>query len=167
MDFLRELYDAGMDAVRLNTAHQTPQGTRRVIENLKKVSDKIPLILDTKGPEIRTTEVENGIAVKKGDKIIIKGYPNCISTKECICVTYDNFVNDLPVGSRILINDGEVEFVVLEKDEDRLVCEVKNEGVILGRKSVNIPGIRRNLPSLTKKDRDYIYFAIDNGIRGR
>lgn len=164
IDILRQLHEAGMDAIRINTAHQSVEGLRIIIENLKKVSDKIPLILDTKGPEIRVTKVEEGISVKKGERIIIKGDPNGISTKECIYVTYENFVNDLAVGSRILIDDGEVEFVVLEKDEDKLVCEVKNDGIIRGRTSINVPDVRHNLPSLSQKDRDYIYFAIDNGI---
>ena len=130
VDFIRELYKKGMNVVRLNTAHQTPDKTQKILDNVRKVSQKIPFLLDTKGPEIRTTEVENKIAVKKGDILTIKGNPACISTAKCVCVSYPDFVRDVPTGSNILIDDGEIELIVREKNEDKLLCEVMNEGFI-------------------------------------
>lgn len=164
VEFLQKLFEEGVNVVRLNTAHQSHDDTLRVIENVRKVSDKIALLLDTKGPEIRTTKVEDPIQVVEGDRIFLKGDPTSVSTREMVYVSYSNVVNDVPVGSRILIDDGELEMVVIDKNTDYLSCEVKNSGVIEGRKSVNIPSVSIKLPSLSEKDRDYVKFAIDNKL---
>jgi pyruvate kinase len=164
VDFLQRLYDAGMNVVRLNTAHQSHTDTLRVIENVRKVSDKIALLLDTKGPEIRTTPIEGEIAVACGDTIKVKGAPGQKSTREMLCVSYNQFTTDVPLGGRILIDDGEVELVVTDKNEEYLTCEARNKGLIEGKKSVNIPGVSIKLPSLSEKDKDYVKFAIDNNL---
>ncbi|PKP08436.1 MAG: pyruvate kinase [Bacteroidetes bacterium HGW-Bacteroidetes-4] len=164
VDFLQRLYDAGMNVVRLNTAHQSHTDTLRVIENVRKVSEKIALLLDTKGPEIRTTPVEGEIAVTCGDTIKVKGAPNQKSNREMLCVSYSQFTNDVPLGGRILIDDGEVELVVTDKNEEYLTCEARNKGLIEGKKSVNIPGVCVKLPSLSEKDIDYVKFAIENNL---
>lgn len=164
VNFIQSLYNAGINVVRLNTAHQGHDDTLRVIENVRKVSDKIALLLDTKGPEIRTTKIEKEIAVEAGDKVRVKGAPGQVSTSEMVCVSYSNFVADVPVESRILIDDGEIELIVVDKNEEFLNCEVQNKGLIEGKKSVNIPGVSIKLPSLSEKDRDYVLFAIENKL---
>ncbi len=164
VDFIKRLYDEGVNVVRLNTAHQSHADTLKVIENVRKVSDKIALLLDTKGPEIRTTESQLEIPVKGGDIIKIKGEPSQATTPDMICVTYPDFVADVPVGSCILIDDGSVEMTVVDKNDQFLACEVKNEGVIEGKKSVNIPSVHIKLPALSQKDKEYIKFAVENGI---
>ncbi len=163
-DFIRELYDNGMNVVRLNTAHQDFEGTKRVIENVKKVSDKIPFLLDTKGPEIRTTKSEVEIKLERGQEISIEGNSKEECSEDCIRVNYDGFVNDLSEGNRILIDDGDVELLVKSKENNKLLCEVMNSGIVKGKKSVNVPDVHINLPSLSSKDIDYINFAIENGI---
>lgn len=164
VEFIKELFDAGMNVVRINTAHQMPEDTLKVINNVKKVSDRIPILIDTKGPEIRTTKVENDIDFKIGDKVSFVGEPEGRSTKECICASYDNFVEEIPVGSKILIDDGELAFEVLEKKDNKLHCYVLNDGTLGSKKSINVPGVAIALPSLTSKDRDYIQFAIDQEV---
>jgi len=161
---IKELRNAGMDVVRLNTAHQTHEDTLKVVKNVRAVSEKIALLLDTKGPEIRTTEATENIPVAFGDKITISGNPDGITSKECIYVNYKGFVKDVPVDSRILIDDGEIELIVLEKGKNRLICEATNNGVISGKKSVNIPSVHVKLPTLSQKDIDYIHFAVDNKL---
>ena len=162
---LTRMHQAGMDVVRLNTAHQAPEDALVVINNVRKVSDRIAIIIDTKGPEIRTTLAKNDIPVKCGDIICVAGDRNGECTADCICVSYDNFVDDLSVGDRILIDDGEIELEVKAKTSDRLMCEVKNDGVIKGKKSINLPSVKiRNLPSLTEKDRRFVEFAADQDI---
>jgi len=161
---IRELKNAGMNVVRLNTAHQTHEDTLKVVNNVRAVSEKIALLLDTKGPEIRTTTSNENIPVSFGDKIIIKGDPEGITSKTCVYVNYKGFVKDVPVDSRILIDDGEIELVVLEKDKRSLVCEATNNGVISGKKSVNIPSVHVKLPTLSEKDIDYIHFAVDHKL---
>jgi pyruvate kinase len=162
---LTRMHQAGMDVVRLNTAHQAPEDALAVINNVQKVSDRIAIMIDTKGPEIRTTVAGADIQVKSGDIVCVAGDKNGACTADCICVTYDNFVDDLSVGDKILIDDGEIELEVKEKTSHRLMCEVKNDGLIKGKKSINLPSVKmRNLPSLTDKDRAFVEFAADQNI---
>jgi pyruvate kinase len=163
-DLIKTLTDAGMDVVRLNTAHQTHQDTLKVVNNVRKVSDKIALLLDTKGPEIRTTKAIESIPVVFGDKITVKGDPEGITSRDCVYVNYKGFVRDVPVDSRILVDDGDIELVVIGKDKTSLTCEVANNGEISGKKSVNIPSVHVKLPTLSLKDIDYIHFAVDNNL---
>ena len=164
VEFIRQLFDGGMNAVRLNTAHQSPEDTLKVIRNVREVSDKIPFILDTKGPEIRTTPSDYKVAVKKGDRIRIMGDALKSTTPECIYVNYNNFVQELEPGRKILIDDGDIEFEVIEKSGGALICMATNDGSVKGKKSVNVPGVKFNLPALNPKDLDYIRLAIEQDI---
>ena len=81
-----------------------------------------------------------------------------------IYVSYRNFIGDLTIGSDVLIDDGDLELKVIEKQDDYLLCEVQNDATLGSRKSVNVPGVRINLPSLTEKDRKNILWAIENEL---
>lgn len=162
--FIRELYENGMNVVRLNTAHQSVQDTLRVVQSVRAVSDKIALLLDTKGPEIRTTACDEPVSVKKGQIIKFRGNPDCKTTAECICVSHKYISKDVPLGSKILIDDGDIELVAVSADKDILYCEVLNDGIIKGKKSVNVPNVNIGLPSLSEKDIEYIDFAIEQDI---
>jgi len=164
VEFISALYKAGMDVVRLNTAHQTIDGTKKIINNVRKVSDKIALLLDTKGPEIRTMPGDGIINIKKNSIIKIKGNNNEKTTDDCIYVSYNNFVNEIEIGKRILIDDGLIELLVIDKKDDYLICEAKNDGTFKGKKSVNVPGVSFKLPPLNEKDIEYIKFAIEEDI---
>ena len=164
VDFLQKLYEAGMNVVRMNTAHGTQEGFEVLINNVRTVSNRIGILMDTKGPEIRTTACEEPIDYKIGERVFMVGDPEKITTRGCISVSYPNFVQDLEVGKDILIDDGELSLRVIEKEEDHLVCEVMNEATLASRKSVNIPGVRINLPSLTEKDKNNIQYAIEKNI---
>lgn len=165
MDFIRRLHETGMDVVRMNTAHQNQDEALETIQKVRAVSDRIAIMIDTKGPEIRTTPTKEDIIVKCGDIIHVKGGPNEMSSPECVVVNYDHFVDDLSPGDRILIDDGDIELAVLEKNSRQLTCEVKNEGTIRGRKSINLPSVKiRNLPSLSEKDKNFIAFAAEQDI---
>lgn len=164
VDFLRELYENGMDVVRLNTAHQTHDDALKVINNVRAVSNKIAILLDTKGPEIRTNSMAEDILVKRGDRIKMMGKPNTPSTKDCIYVSYANFTKDVKIGSKILIDDGILELIAIELEGEYLVCEVQNNGKLQGRKSINIPSTLIKLPSLTQKDMDFIRFAAEQKL---
>ncbi|MBU3954248.1 MAG: pyruvate kinase, partial [Proteobacteria bacterium] len=133
-DFIRDLYTAGMNVVRLNTAHMSHEDALKVISNTREVSDKIGILLDTKGPEIRTCDAKAPLSVKHGDYIRIKGAPLEISRDDVICVSYENFVKDVPMGSSILIDDGYIALAVMDKDDQYLFCHVENDGVIQARK---------------------------------
>ncbi len=160
VEFIKSLYEAGMNVVRMNTAHQMPETSEEIVNNVRKVSNKIAILVDTKGPEVRTVAGDGPVEFVAGKKIIVKGEPNTKSTNECLCVSYEGFVNDLQVGKRILIDDGDVSLMVDEKHADHLVCTIENTGSINGRKSVNVPGVSIKLPSLTEKDRKFVEWAV-------
>ncbi|MFT4312862.1 MAG: pyruvate kinase [Candidatus Woesearchaeota archaeon] len=164
VEFIQDLYDHGMDVVRLNTAHQDEEGSLKVVENVRAVSDKIGLLLDTKGPEIRTVNIDEPIDVKKNDTIKITGPKQTPSTKDEIQVTYAGIVDDIPIGSAILIDDGHLKLIVGDKTEDALICHVENDGYIKKKKSVNIPDVSTNLPSLTEKDIKFIRWAAKHKL---
>ena len=164
--FVEALYKAGMNVVRLNTAHMMEEGLTRVVNNVRTVSDRIGILMDTKGPEVRTTTTVNKepIPFKTGEIVKVIGNPDQETSHDCICVSYKNFVNDLAIGSDILIDDGDLEMKVTGKSGDCLLCEIQNDATLGSRKSVNVPGVRINLPSLTEKDRNNILWAIDHDL---
>lgn len=164
VDFLRALFEAGMNVVRINTAHATPEGMKSVIDNVRAVSNRIAILIDTKGPEVRTTGCAEPIEYVAGDKVRIMGNPGQDTAKDCICVSYPDFVKDLEVGRKVLFDDGELSMTVVDKTQEWLEAEVDNNGVLGSHKSVNVPGVRINLPSLTEKDRRNIDFAIEQSI---
>ncbi|MBS1446898.1 MAG: pyruvate kinase [Odoribacter sp.] len=164
VDFLQELYQAGMDVVRLNTAHQTLDDAMKVIRNVRAVSEKIPLLIDTKGPEVRTKQVTVPIEVEKGEVIYITGKEEVVSDGKLLHVSYENFTQDIKIGDKILVDDGDMEFIVQGKYEDRLEVMATNPGFIKDKKSVNVPGASMKLQSLSEKDRRFIEFAIENHL---
>jgi pyruvate kinase len=162
--FIRHLHEAGMDVVRINSAHLDIQGALKIITNVREVSDKIAILVDTKGPEIRTTVCDTPISIKKGKTYKINGDPGGKSTSDLICVSLKSFAEDVPLGSRILIDDGEIELVVIRREGNIVHCKAENDGVISSRKSVNIPGVKIMLPSLTEKDRQFLKMAAENEV---
>lgn len=162
--FIRRLYEAGMNVVRLNTAHMSHDDALLVVTNTRNVSKKIGILLDTKGPEIRTCNAVEPLTVKFGDTVRIKGAPDETSQDDIICVSHKEFVRDVPVGSSILIDDGDIALGVKSKDSVFLTCTVENDGIIKARKSINIPAVHVTLPALSKKDKDFIRFAADNDL---
>ena len=165
IDFIQQLYDEGMNVVRMNSAHLQREGFLKIINNVRAVSNQIAILMDTKGPEVRTTIAEgDGIELFTDDIVRVVGNPDQISTKDCIAVNYPFFVRDLNVEDDILFDDGEIDLKVESKDENCLYCKVLNDGVLGSRKSVNVPGVRINLPSLTEKDKTNILFAIENDL---
>lgn len=165
VDFIKQLFEAGMNVVRLNTAHLDFEGLDKLIGNTRAVSNRIAILMDTKGPEVRTTAAAGGsIDFHTGDRVQIVGDPARETTHECIAVSYPDFVRDVCVGGQVLIDDGDLELSVVDKTDDALLCEVQNEATLGSRKSVNVPGVRINLPSLTERDRRNIDYAIDRDI---
>ncbi len=165
-DFIRSLYENGMNVIRINSAHATLEGAQKIVDNTRSVSDKIAVLIDTKGPEVRLTGMasDEGFHVEQGDMLYIYEGEEQESSREALYTNCVTFVRDVPVGSRILIDDATIELSVRGKDERRLVCEVCNRGVIKGKKSLNIPDVRISLPPLTKKDRQFIKWAVEADI---
>lgn len=162
--FLKKLFDAGVNVVRLNSAHIDKEGFDRVIDNVRSVDPQVPIMIDTKGAEVRTTKFEHDATLVAGNKVTVMADSNGTSTESCICVNYKNFVHDVPVGARILIDDGEVGLKVQEKDSEKLYCIVENDGVLGSRKSVNVPDVHINLPAVSERDHQFILYAIERGL---
>lgn len=164
VDFLRKLFFAGMNVVRMNTAHATPDGIRTIIRNTREVSPHLALLIDTKGPEVRTTNVEQPITYKKGDVVKIFGRPEMDTTHDIINVSYTDFTKCVGKGAHILFDDGLLDMLVMEQVGPMLVAQVQNDGVLGAHKSVNMPGVHIDLPALTEKDKKNINLAIDEDI---
>lgn len=164
VDFLRKLFFAGMNVVRMNTAHATPDGIRTIIRNTREVSPHLALLIDTKGPEVRTTNVDQPITYKKGDVVKIFGRPEMDTTHDIVNVSYADFTKCVGKGAHILFDDGLLDMLVMEQVGPMLVAQVQNDGVLGAHKSVNVPGVHIDLPALTEKDKKNINLAIDEDI---
>lgn len=166
VEFIKELYDAGMNVVRINSAHASIEDATTLVNNVRSVSNKIALLVDTKGPETRLTQMKDksGYEVKTDDIVEFLDNPEALSTKNQLFTSYAHFVNDVPLHSEILIDDGALSMTVIEKSSEKLTCKINNDGILLGRKSINVPGVSIKLPAVTEKDRKYIQWAVENNI---
>lgn len=164
VDFIRGLFNAGMNVVRMNTAHATPDGIRCIIRNTRAVSPHIGILIDTKGPEVRTTDVESPIEYKTGDVVRIFGRPEMNTTHDIINVSFPDFAKDVKVGDIILFDDGAIGMKVMGIEGPAVYVEVQNDGVLGAHKSVNVPGEHIDLPALTEKDKRNINLAIEEDI---
>lgn len=153
-----------MNVVRMNTAHATIEGMKEIIKNARAVSSHLALLIDTKGPEVRTTNVTEPLVYKTGEIVKIFGRPDVDTTHDIINVSYVDIARDLKVGNDILIDDGALDLRVIDIIGPMLVAQVMNDGVLGAHKSVNIPGRHIDLPALTEKDKYNILFAIDQDI---
>ena len=163
-DFLRHLFFAGMNVVRMNTAHATPEGIRKIIRNTRAVTPHLALLIDTKGPEVRMTGVKEPIAYKTDEQVAISGHPDTETTHDHVCVSCTSFANDVKVGDDVLFDDGALAMKVVGKEGDTLTARVLNDGTLGAHKSVNVPGEHIDLPALSDRDKRMIRLAIDQDI---
>ena len=112
VDFIRQLFLAGVNVVRMNTAHASHDGLREIIKNTRKVSKHIGILIDTKGPEVRTTATDQPIEYKTGERVKIYGHNTEDTTHDTVNVSYENFIDDVKVGDRICIRLGQRELQV-------------------------------------------------------
>ena len=171
-EVLQDLLNSGMNAMRLNFSHgdHDEQGARITTINaiMKETGKVFAIVLDTKGPEIRTGEVPNDgeVELKKGQKFTVTtDYPSYTTNERC-SVSYAGLVKDIAVGNTILIDDGLIGLKVLEKnaDETEAVCEVLNNAMLGNKKGVNLPGVITNLPALSAKDKGDLEFGAQVGV---
>ena len=162
--FIRELFDAGMNVVRMNTAHASADGIRTIISNTRAVSRHIGILIDTKGPEVRSTGNDEPIQYRIGEKVRIYGNPDKDTTHDEVNLSYPNIAEDVNVGDDILFDDGELDMKVVGKEGNCLIVEVQNDGKLGSHKSVNVPGAHIDLPALTEKDKKNILLAIEQDI---
>ena len=161
--FIKSLFDAGGNVAWLNTAHQDEEATLKVVNNIRSVNPLIAIAIDTKGPEIRTRNVEVPIEVKKGDHLILTG-DHSVKGKDVVHVSYLNFHNEMPVGEVVLYDDALIEMIVVEKTAKGVKCVVNNPGLIKNKKSLNVPNVHIKLPALSEKDKGFIHFCAKHNI---
>ncbi len=168
VDFIENLFNAGMNVVRMNTAHMGFDGIEKIINNCRSVSEKIAILMDTKGPEVRTANNEDDktIKVTAGQIFKVTGHnpEGKLNNESHIYLSYSGFTDDVKVGKNILIDDGELELFIEKKEDNYFICKATNNGELGGRKSVNVPGAQIKLPSLTEKDRKNLIFGIGKGM---
>ncbi|WP_425448393.1 pyruvate kinase [Dethiothermospora halolimnae] len=166
---LRELMIKGLDVARMNFSHGNHEEHKKRIDLVKKLREEldkpIAIMLDTKGPEIRTGDFESGeVNLKENQEFTLTSRDVLGNDKICN-ITYKDLPNDVVKGDIILIDDGLIELEVLEVlDDTDIKCIVKNPGPVKNHKGVNVPGVKINLPAITEKDSNDIKFGIENGI---
>ncbi len=164
-EFVDRLVTAGVNVVRLNSAHLDEDGVTKIVNSVREVAPRVALMIDTKGPEIRTTKIDcDALLFNTGDVVEICGDPSSASSNKKICLNYPDIVNFIKPGDHLLIDDGELSFVVTNVDCCRITAKAENEGKLGSRKSVNIPGVAIPLPSVTSRDREMITIASRLGI---
>ncbi|MDD9793764.1 pyruvate kinase [Priestia megaterium] len=167
---LVELINSGLNVCRLNFSHGDfeEHGARivNIREAAKQTGKTVGILLDTKGPEIRTNTMENGaIELEEGSEIIVS-MTEVVGTTEKFSITYPGLIDDVHVGSKILLDDGLIGLEVLDinKTDGEIKTKVLNPGTLKNKKGVNVPNVSVNLPGITEKDASDIVFGIEQGI---
>ncbi|TDJ26060.1 MAG: pyruvate kinase [Gammaproteobacteria bacterium] len=164
---LEQLYHAGMNLVRLNMSHADHADAKKIINWIKtlnrKVQYPIPILLDTQGPEIRTGEINEPIDLKPGQIVTVSVRGDDVETSS-IHVNYSELVDVLEIGNRMTVDNGLINFEVLDKKGHQLICKVIDGGTLGSKRHVNLPGVRINLPSITAKDRKDIEFGLEHDV---
>jgi pyruvate kinase len=171
-EMLTKLISGGADIVRLNMAHAKHDWTRAIIKRIRAISAKVErevaIMMDIKGPEIRTGDVANPIDLKPGEIFDFTVQPagggEIAHEVRSVDVNYRDLVNDIKVGDTVLVDNGLIRLEVLEKDAAHIRCRVLIPGQLSSRRHINLPGVRVNLPAFTEKDRADTTVGIEEGI---
>lgn len=167
-EILEQLVEEGMNVARFNFSHGAHEIHEKRFEQLKKIRERknspVAFLLDTKGPEVRLGDFENGgVNLEAGQMFTLTG-EQVMGNELIASVSYSGLSKDVDVGARILIDDGLVELVVISVKYPEIQCIVRNSGYISNHKGVNAPGIRLGLEYLSQRDKDDIIFAIEHGF---
>ncbi|WP_181554857.1 pyruvate kinase [Thermaerobacillus caldiproteolyticus] len=167
-EMIRALMEHGMTIVRLNLSHGDHLAHRQVIETVrsfnKQLGKQVKILGDLQGPKIRLGEIKEGKAVLQKGETFVLWTTLCMGTEKEASVDYPNIVNDVKVGTKILVNDGEVELVARRVTNQYVETEVVRGGTIGSRKSVNLPGAKLSIPALTEKDKRDLQFLLDEQV---
>nr|XP_010924790.1 plastidial pyruvate kinase 2 isoform X2 [Elaeis guineensis] len=167
-EMIWKLAEAGMNVARLNMSHGDHASHQKVIDLVKEYNAQskdnvIAIMLDTKGPEVRSGDLPQPISLTSGQEFtftIRRG----VGTETCVSVNYDDFVNDVEVGDMLLVDGGMMSLIVKSKTEDSVKCEVVDGGELKSRRHLNVRGKSATLPSITDKDWDDIKFGVENKV---
>lgn len=169
-EMLTELTNAGMNVMRLNFSHGNFEEHGARIKNIREVMKEtgkyVSILLDTKGPEIRTVKLENGndVMLEAGQEFTITTDTSVVGNNKIVAVTYAGFATDLNKGNTILLDDGLIELEVTGIEGNEVKCLVKNNGELGENKGVNLPNVSIGLPALAEKDKADLKFGCEQGV---
>src|ERR1700719_1742716 len=153
---IRQLIARGANVYRLNMSHAPREWVREIVPRIRKLADElgrpIGILLDTQGPAIRTGPVKTPLELKKGDVLEFTVRHAKKTQNKSVEVNYDKFANDVSVGDTVLVDNGLIKLVVVEKKKNRILCKVITPAALGSRRHINLPGVYVSLPALTKKD---------------
>ncbi|CAL5209428.1 unnamed protein product [Lathyrus oleraceus] len=167
-EMIWKLAEAGMNVARMNMSHGDHASHKKVIDLVKEYNAQskdnvIAIMLDTKGPEVRSGDLPQPIILKPGQEFTFT-IQSGVGTADCVSVNYDDFVNDVEAGDMLLVDGGMMSFLVKSKTADSVKCEVIDGGELGSRRHLNVRGKSATLPSITEKDWDDIKFGVDNEV---
>ena len=165
---LEKMFKAGMNIARLNFSHGTPKKAIKQVQRIRNVANRvgkhIAIMLDTKGPEIRTGCFENDSCTYDEGDVVQLVKEEVLGNKEKFHITCQELFSDVNVGNILLIDDGKITLEVLQVEEDAITCKFKNGGVVKNHKGINAPGINLSMPFISEKDYEDIKFGCENGV---
>ena len=167
-EMLRKMILAGMNVARFNFSHSTQEDHKQKMDIVKKLRDELDLpvaiLLDTKGPEIRTGKLENGVAeLISGNEIVLTS-EEIIGNDKRVSITYKNLPRNLAKGNTLMVDDGLIELRVKEVDGTEILCDIITGEILKDSKSVNVPGIVIDMPYMSEKDKSDILFGVENDV---
>src|SRR5947207_10647739 len=168
IDVLRQLIEKGADIFRLNMSHADHRSAREIVPRIRQLAEEIGrpvgVLLDTQGPAIRTGDLKTDLHLNSGDVLELTVGGAKSEEPYSVDVNYEGIIDDVSVGDPILVDNGMLKLVVLEKRGGRIRCEVVTRGTLGSRRHVNLPGVHVNLPPLTEKDLADISLGAELGV---
>ncbi|KAI3808786.1 hypothetical protein L1987_24747 [Smallanthus sonchifolius] len=167
-EMIWKLAETGMNVARLNMSHGDHASHQKVIDLVKEYNAQskdnvIAIMLDTKGPEVRSGDLPQPVTLASGQEFTFT-IKRGVGTADCVSVNYDDFVNDVEAGDMLLVDGGMMSLLVKSKTEDSVKCEAVDGGELKSRRHLNVRGKSATLPSITEKDWDDIKFGVDNQV---
>ena len=165
---IKRLYKAGMNVARLNMSHSDHKNAKKIIDRIKRlnkeVKNPVGILLDTQGPEIRTGDTSEIVNLEPGELVSFTIRDEADVETTSIRVHYDELIQSVDIGTLISLDNGLLNFKVLNKSKNQLECQVLDGGKLGSKRHVNLPGIRINLPSVTEKDKKDIAFGLKENV---
>jgi pyruvate kinase len=165
---LRDLANAGVNIFRLNFSHARHDWARIVIGHIRELEHQlqrpIGIMMDTQGPSIRTGELSNPLKLAAGEIFTFTVKGEKTEESASVDVNYEKLVDDISVGDIVLVDNGVIRMKVLEKQRNRIRCEILTPGTLGSRRHINLPGVKVSLPSITDKDYEDVKFGLDHTV---
>ena len=164
-EMLRQLVEAGADVFRLNMSHAQHDWCREIVPRIRAISEEagrtVGILFDLQGPSIRTGEVEDQLALEKGDLVEFRVEGSASQIEKSTTVNYAGLMADVSEGDELTVDNGELLMKIGKTSDDRIICEALTSGEMGSRRHINLPGVRLNLPALTEKDHADIKVSAD------